>query len=360
MPFIQINGQKLPIDKISFNDHELTFNITSSHDSETNIIRFGYVLQPVHEDCDPANYTLYLLYKQEFSENDIFQVYDKHINERIGWIFPIQSLMSTEHDCADNQHFLKYAFAAFQKLLLNIDNEILLSPDESDPYQLRQLYKEDCIILALANEKLPVDFNFNGYLPFLFKYGYCFKSSDKINPIILQHASKTRFNIQSISKEFSSDSFIAEVFHELIFEHHPLVKFHILYQVVEFLIERILYYELESVSSLLKQRKIYTRDLQEKTKSFLSEEKRIKKLFSDYTNEINTLELNNCCQHLLQCIGKDECAGEGIGKLLYLIRNFIVHDYRNFPRAEIEKLIHLNYNFELLIADLLITFKYPM
>jgi hypothetical protein len=149
------------------------------------------------------------------------------------------------------------------------------------------------------------------------------------------------------------------VFQDLIYEPHPLVKFHILYQVVEYLIERILYYELEDLSNQLKQRKIYTRDLQEKTKSFLSEEKRIKKLFAEYTFDINTLDFRNCCQSLLQCIGRDECSGEDTGKLTYMVRNFIVHDYRNFPKAEIEKLAQLNFYFEMLVIDLLLKFKYP-
>ena len=57
-------------------------------------------------EYDPNNFKLYYYYNKNCSENSIFQVYiksDENKEIRIGWIFPISSLLSDQHDEAQNK-----------------------------------------------------------------------------------------------------------------------------------------------------------------------------------------------------------------------------------------------------------------
>ena len=56
----------------------------------------------------PDDFEMCFLYNDKVSENSIFNLYADGI--RIGWIFPIQSLESQEHDYAHNEFYLKYAY----------------------------------------------------------------------------------------------------------------------------------------------------------------------------------------------------------------------------------------------------------
>ena len=73
---------------------------------EKNVQRgIGYVLQK-NEEYPPERYTVLVMFHNELPENYIFEVYEKKINKRIGWIFPLQALLSNRHSFADDVHFL--------------------------------------------------------------------------------------------------------------------------------------------------------------------------------------------------------------------------------------------------------------
>ncbi len=359
MPVIAVHGEKLSLDSVTFDAAAGVFKLHSSAD-QSSILTFEYVLTP-HTDYQPKNYTLHLLYNSKFSENDIFQVYERDLNKRIGWIFPLQSLLSTDHDYAENVHFLKYAFVAFQKLLTNVN--IALDREIND---LRKVYDADStIVLILSNQTLPDGFPFQFYLPALFKYGYYFKYVKDFHSIT-KPPDGTKVHLQQIASPLQQEDYLTELFEALIYEQHPLVKFHLLYQVIELLIEKVLRHEfkavcdeLKAVCDKLEEKKIYIHDLQEHIKDFIPEEKRIKKLFSDYEKNLDIEDLRNQCDSLLQAIGKAEQTGEGIAKSLYAVRNFIVHDYRSLPKLQIDTLKDINSHFEILLVDMLLNLEMP-
>lgn len=72
---------------------------------------------------DPSQYRYLFLHNErdEYSENSIFQVYVGQ--QRIGWIFPIQALLSNQHDYVNNPFFLRYAYVAFCLLLNDIKSK---------------------------------------------------------------------------------------------------------------------------------------------------------------------------------------------------------------------------------------------
>jgi hypothetical protein len=108
-------------------------------------IYIDYVLTP-HTDYELEDYSLFILKSFELNrENDIFQVYEKVADLRIGWIFPIQALVSNKHGCAENEHFLKYAYVAFYKLLLNQEDYSHFTPsiEQIENYKLTDFYGDN-------------------------------------------------------------------------------------------------------------------------------------------------------------------------------------------------------------------------
>jgi len=174
-----------------------------------------------------------------------------------------------------------------------------------------------------------------------------------------QVAVPLQVDLQQIASPLQPENYLRELFEELIYEQHPLVKFHLLYQVIELLLEKVLHHELKTVYDKLKKKEIYTRDLQDEIKKFIAEEQRITKLFSDYEKNLDTIDLQNQCDLLLQALGKSEQKGKGVAKSLYAVRNFIVHDYRSLPKSQIATLKEINSYFEILLIDMLLNLEMP-
>ncbi|MCO5385371.1 MAG: hypothetical protein NHB14_05855 [Desulfosporosinus sp.] len=93
--------------RVTFSTEDNTF-LLENNKEQFNI---EYVLKP-YTDYNPDDYLVYgFLNKYGYAENDIFQVVEKNLkrsengNGRIGWIFPLQALISNEHDFAGNEHF---------------------------------------------------------------------------------------------------------------------------------------------------------------------------------------------------------------------------------------------------------------
>lgn len=68
------------------------------------------------------------------------------MDKRIGWIFPISSIVSISHDYADNPHYCRYALVAHMLLLRNeIAEQDIVSRDFSSIIESE--YSDDAIIL---------------------------------------------------------------------------------------------------------------------------------------------------------------------------------------------------------------------
>lgn len=316
--------------------------------NNVSIAKDEFILDISDTELDEVeDYQLYQLYKTNFSENDIYQVYERNLNDRIGWIFPIIAIASINHTFSSNIHFKRYAYVAYSILVANSTDDITE-------------FHENTMILILCKNKLASlqNFNIKDYLPSLFQYGYLTKNIADLNSSFKSIGS-FKIEIQSISEDLKQEDYSYELFNDLIFEKHPLVKFHVLYQNIELLISKILLNEINLLSKNIELKKVYTRDIGRKLENFVAENKRISKLLTEYcspTDDFIDL-LKTECDTLLNLLGKTEETQESIGRSLYAVRNFIVHDYRNIPKAYHSNLYQLNCYFELFITDLLINYK---
>lgn len=214
-----------------YNDADNIFEIK---DAEDNLICEYYPELRLDAEYNPKEFECHLLKndRKDYSENSIFQVYAS--KKRIGWIFPIQALMSKQHDYVENRFFLKYAYVACYWLLDNIkcDNQRF-----SEKIELSDFYNDRITILVLDKENTNKISNFNleDYTVSLYQKGYSYSGKGNLCSDI-EKADK-RINLQPISSELRNIDYIHILFKkEIPKEQEAFAKFHTYYQIVEILI----------------------------------------------------------------------------------------------------------------------------
>lgn len=159
------------------NDGTDTFFLGS--DSEKIKIPIPFILsKPFSYKLD--EFLMWVVYQKEPSESAIFQVYEKTLEDkegRIGWIFPLHSILSSDHDYANNEHFLVYANAAFRKLLYGEGQALeakSLNYAAGRTYSLSDFYPDNAIILIVYKKDIAKlkDFDLTDYLPSIYSNGY--------------------------------------------------------------------------------------------------------------------------------------------------------------------------------------------
>ena len=307
------------------------------------------------------DYCFYILNSKVFNkENDIYQVFDKEENIRLGWIFPVQALLSDEHDYADNIFFLRYAYVAIYLLLNSISEEN--KRNISEAVKISDFFSEDSIILVLCVSKCNMISNFaiENYVVDLFRYGYSYTPYDyDINRVI---QANVRINLRRVSDDIKDKNFITEVFQRLLVQTNrlPLAKFHMLYQIVELLIAEIFSYEFSKFIGEMSFDTNNLFDLKDELQKMTGERYRVQKLFNTYS-QINGEEekknLIELCNRILKQSDKKE--RKEIGESLYSVRCLIFHDYGSIPVESREIIEEINDFFESIIIELLITFNLP-
>lgn len=308
------------------------------------------------ENVDEYDYKIF--YKKDFKENEIYQIIENNIGKRIGWIFPISSIISTSHDFADNSHYCRYAFLAYMLLLQNEISDQDICDKEFNEIINTQYFFSDAIILIYKKELIKdiLDFKLENYYASLYEYGYYIKPN-YANPHIKIPKSGERITLQSVSECIVSDKYIEHFWEMLCIEKHPIVKFHILYQIIELLIEDVLIFSLEDTINQFKNKKIYTRSLRERIKKVEAEKDRISILIEKCSTEYDRYkELHEECISFLTKRGREEV---GFPDSIYSVRNFIVHDYRFIADDNALKEIEdINYLFETFVLNLIIHYKH--
>ena len=290
-------------------------------------------------------------------ENDIFQVYDKQANVRLGWMFPIQALLSNEHDFAENRFFLKYAYIAIYLLLENVNEENMRN--SSEVLKITDFYQEDAIIFVLckSNCKQINDFCYEDYIVDLFGYGYSCLPYSTIGERDVYV--EKRINIRRISRDVKEKMFIVEVFKSLLVQTNllPLAKFHMLYQIVELLIGDIFSYEFTNFSKKISEDTNNLFDLKDELQKLTGEKYRVKELFNTYSRIDGILKENlmDVCNEILKESSKKEKVD--VGDSLYSVRCLVFHNYGSIPSEARELIGAINEIFEKIVIELLITFN---
>jgi hypothetical protein len=368
----------------NINDEQTYFELSDVQNSIK--IYIDYVLTIYRDDntdYKPEDYSLFILKSWVLNkENDIFQVFDKEFYKepnrvRLGWIFPIQALLSNEHQYADNKHFLKYAYVAFLKLLKNKEKYTTFNPQFTtirNNYELTDFYGENIIILVLCNSSLQKIDNFHiyNYITSLYSYGYYFcEPTENLKEIDTRSDSENptgkKLIIQKNSPCLQKEDYLYRLFKDLLKnEEHHLVRFYLLYQVIELMIQIVFERKIvEEISKFNISEDKDVRKLKNKIEDISKEDRRVSILINNDV-KINNPNLLISCNELIKLFNDDDDSNEkddiskkqDLGGALYDVRCLIVHQFRKLPEKILEeKLREINKEFENIVIKIILDYE---
>lgn len=308
-------------------------------------------------------------------ENDIYQI--KYNKKTVGWVIPGAALHSSQHDYFDNPYFLKAARKAIEESVV----------------QYFKSKKESSGTITDINSDLV---NYSGFkrlgetgvadyaVSFVVLYPYlidsfaCLKEIEYSSVIsLLKHGfysahtkllanlnflkDKPRSHVK-LSRVMELDSGFSELIDILnsdnLFCTNDLLRFFILYQGVEYLIEIIHEKELEGLITeyTSSESSLHTKkEIASKLSNIRSEKTRLDKLEFEYTDaalDLNPLKAK--CNDLLEDMG--EKVGQSLSKTVYSVRNKVFHSYRAHQSVIDERLSEINLELISVLADYLSTF----
>lgn len=339
--------------------------IRLSDEPEENYIDFEY-FPNIDEILDYSKFQIFILNNKYLNaENDFFQIYDKGKDIRIGWILSISNLESREESLIDNKHLNVYKLAAYHLLLQDNDRHIIIDHFDDDP-KISDIYPKDSIFMVVSGSYLQNidDFSINNYLPSLSKYGYYIQNSYSNNVEInsrknfcLKFRGKNKIYL-TISK-FNIEEF--RFINDLFSKHmksikHPLLRFHMLYQVVEFYMDYFFNKESERIVNDFISNNGNRNDFIESISEIKGEKPRIKKIISEVDDlkdkiDFDSVKLESDCKDFLYLHNKKTVGC--LGELVYRVRNLVVHEYRSIHPSDINLFEDIISEVELLIINII-------
>jgi len=325
---------------------------------------------------EDRTYVGLLLHNPEQRESDIFPVRLSHpdLDGIVGWLIPLQSLSSTEHQRADDEsHFVPIVTKAYDFLLNKIDvavdasNELLSRPF----VDLVDLFPSELAVLIIDQaESAKYDLeSFESILAGLFAYGYWVYNGidkhDKRGAAVQRRMGELRtgnsIKINRPSNSSISPLTIEELLRLVIANRSSsLATFLIFYQVFEILTDVVLYDKArEIVAKLTKETdNLAIRDLLNAYSEISKEKSLIGALFSNRIGaKPNRQELELKCAVLLKNAGTQLEEGIKFPATFYIVRNHLVHNTKKFSGPLLGCLEEINQELEVFAPEMFIHFS---
>lgn len=319
----------------------------------------------------PKECNVYILYDRGVprSENDIYTIRVKIAGkkERIGYIFPLQALMSTQHAYVTSRIFQKYAYVAYYLLLENISEqrEIRISGDGN--FRLTDYYIENkgINIFVFDTEKINDQSlcDIRLFYPSLYKYGYVvdeknYKEKWSLDESVKQQKDLLFYPISNNIVRCIPNIF--DIFRSTCKVNSDLeyAKFYNNYQFIEIFLY-VIFKEIlgEKLTSYNGNTSIDPYDFRVKISKDTSEKERIKKIFQkDIISNISKKNLMQLCNDFLREYNTNE--ETDVGCALYSVRNLLVHRLYNIDLSDAKGLLkNLNGKFNEIILELLVKYS---
>jgi len=373
LKFRPLDSEKLyPLDKVTISKKEKTesyFILESS--AEKNISLSVRVPLKIRDKFTTQQFECLAFNSPTLhKEQDIFQisVNDSKVG-RIGWIFPIQSLASNKHSFADNEYFLNYAYIAYFKLLLGevlIEDQVIETMSFEQELSIDDIYDSQLVIMTLSNEKtkLIADFSIDDFLPALYLHNYFYYTGTEAFAKVGQNDDDiplVKINLAPVSSDLKSEIYLKSLFKtHLIQNNHPLVQFHLLYQIVELLINRVYDCEIRRILKATIDRVKTPHEMLDETNEIASENWRIKRLVEQYIpkKKYPPNSLTDASNDLLQFFNNRK---DSLADAFYQVRNTVVHNYRTVAKIDpnLTVLSNINTEFVRFLVDVLENYVEP-
>ncbi|MBS1562270.1 MAG: hypothetical protein JSS89_11745 [Bacteroidetes bacterium] len=298
------------------------------------------------------------------AENDVFQVYEStHQRERLGWIFPITILESNDNDYRDYLNLNNYKYIAYCKLL-ELDVSISENGEWGEYRTLAEVFGNVvvCIMSKDAIAKI-ADFRIENYVLSFYRYGYLlFGGSPKSKAIYdrsefvsgMRRKDRTRVLLKKAVYNITSNEFIKSLYMEhLLQSDHYLVRFILLYQIVEYFIEEKTVTKFNEYIERYQKGEMTKNDFRESVNRSSSERSVVASLLN--TSLIDgklKAEFENEAKFLLADIGR-VMNTRSFADCVYSVRNLVTHSYRDLATYS-DRVKRLTELFECVITELLI------
>lgn len=356
---------------MEYNHETKTFNLL---DQDDIIISCEFIFSDknkdgeIHNTDEFNNFIVKIVHKENVPENEIRKVKsltkddeNKNSWKRIGWIIPLSSLISLEHDFCDDIHFGYYAFYAYIYLLNNnlVKSELKKGLDFSTA--LNNIYlenkehpeKNNAVIFICYKANIPDLKDLDCFDFSLYKHGY-YKKNSILNPKYCISTGDT-IKLDKRSELFYTDNkhYLDLFLNELYFETNQNIRFFILYQIIEITIDDILINNLQKQLDNYKIGKGSTRG-QDSIIKTNTELERIRKMIElSGISHQNHNELNIECNNYLKAKGHDEV---DFPESLYYFRNMITHRFRWVIKDQ-DSVKNINDLMENFVFDILTKYK---
>ena len=337
------------------------FKISDNENQNSIVIEYQPILE---EEFNYENFEL-VLFENNYlnAENDVFQIYDKDEKIRLGWMFPLSNLEGKENDYTDNEFLNKYKFVAFHLLLLAKEKNLNIDTNQVE-YNISDIYLNNPIVLILSKENTSkiADFSIENYIPSFSKYGYYkqneFQNSLNLRPkneFCLKYRGKEKLNLFKSQRDINSDRFFTELFskHLKSLEHH-LIRFHILYQIIEYILTERFDVVFNNLIGEYNDKNIVKNDFIEKINELGKERVNVKKVIDclkEKKCDFIIPNLERDCKDLLDSHNKK--IRNSLGDLIYDVRNLMVHNYRDIEDSEVEIVENITHELELLTINII-------
>ena len=331
-----------------------------------------HLTTPLRLDRSSENYSFSVaaLSKVQLKESSVREVFLRGENEtRVGWLIPANALSSIDHDFVENIHFLRYAFVTLRDVLNTKPGwyrssaaEALARGVVNLPFS--DLFDDSVCFLVVCTDLVDGKYEFDRLLPGLISNGYVPMTSD---PSSLEwtgtatEPDSSKLKLQAIGSGITHPQIPARLMSTAAVSSGSLVtQFFYLYQVVEFLLEEVLYDVLPSigkgiVAAIDDERYSGLRDQLEALNTQLSERARLKLLMKSFVGSDKAFGRLEAAS--LDFLEKVNIAPKPGIDSLYQVRNFIIHQVRNMPSNAEEPLRQVTIELASFLAEVLASFK---
>lgn len=285
------------------------------------------------------------------AESNVFEVYIDDINERCGYMLPINAIISKEyHPDKNNVH--NYLYASFW-FLLNKIYEL-----RSDKNILSDYFHDNLVVCVLHKKTINKinQFHRDNYIISLYEkgyYNYNEQPSKKVDGYDYDKIITSNNKLKIKSSFLTKNQFIKDLFYSYLpKENDAIARFIMAYQAIEYLMSEMCDMKIKEIISHYTDQKISKNDYFERVKEIGRERQQLRHIFENIKkNHPSISDFEEDCNSLYSAINYDLSDKKETSDLFYSFRNLLVHEYRKLINYK-ELVSRTIQSFELLIVHI--------